>query len=88
MGSVGPAHATLESPSRVIVATSRNLPAPVHAVLSRVQRSLPTTQLHLRGLDAVDLEPLFDDGASAAERAGEGPAPVTSARRVSRDIRG
>ncbi len=55
----------------LIVATSRNLPAPVHAVLSRVQRSLPTTQLHLKALDPVDLEPLFDDGATAAERAGE-----------------
>lgn len=56
----------------LIVATSRNLPAPVHAVLSRVQRSLPTTQIHLRGLEAVDLEPLFDEvGEEAAAQAGE-----------------
>ncbi|MGN6696487.1 MAG: ATP-binding protein, partial [Aquihabitans sp.] len=56
----------------LIVATSRNLPAPVHEVLSRIQRSLPTTQVHLRGLEAVDLEPLFDEGGEqAAVRAGE-----------------
>jgi DNA-binding SARP family transcriptional activator len=56
----------------LVVATSRNLPAPVHEVLSRLQRSLPTTQIHLRGLEAVDLEPLFgEDAEQAAVRAGE-----------------
>jgi len=56
----------------LIVATSRNLPAPVHEALARIQRSLSTTQIHLRGLEAVDLEPLFDDaGDQAAAQAGE-----------------
>lgn len=55
----------------LVVATSRNLPAPVHEVLARIQRSLPTTQIRLRGLDAVDLEPLFDTGDDVAEQAGE-----------------
>jgi DNA-binding SARP family transcriptional activator len=56
----------------LVVATSRNLPGPVHEVLARIQRSLPTTQLRLRGLDPADLEPLFDeDGDQAAERADE-----------------
>ena len=55
----------------LVVATSRNLPAPVHEVLSRIQRSLPTTQLHLRGLDPADLEPLFEtEGDEAAAQAG------------------
>ncbi|MCU1371578.1 MAG: hypothetical protein JWO77_2772 [Ilumatobacteraceae bacterium] len=58
--------------SLLVVATSRNLPAPIHDVLARIQRSLPTTQVRLRGLEPVDLEPLFDhDGAQAAEQAGE-----------------
>ena len=56
----------------LIVATSRNLPGPVHEVLSRIQRSLPTTQVHLRGLEAIDLEPLFDEGGEqATAQAGE-----------------
>ncbi|WP_421118682.1 ATP-binding protein [Aquihabitans daechungensis] len=54
----------------LIVATGRNLPGPVHEVLARIQRSLPTTQIRLRGLDPADLEPLFDqDGDRAAEQA-------------------
>jgi DNA-binding SARP family transcriptional activator len=56
----------------LVVATARNLPASIHEVLARIQRVLPTTQVRLRGLDPVDLEPLFDQaGEQAAARAGE-----------------
>jgi hypothetical protein len=64
----------------LIVATGRNLPAPIHEVLSRIERSLPTTHIRLRGLEPEDLEPLFstdehdDDervAAAVADRAGE-----------------
>jgi DNA-binding SARP family transcriptional activator/tetratricopeptide (TPR) repeat protein len=54
----------------LVVATARNLPGPVHDVLGRIQRALPTVQVRLRGLEPADLEPLFDDrGQGAAEQA-------------------
>lgn len=56
----------------LLVVTCRNLPAGVHEVLARLQRSLPTTHVGLRGLDQDDLLPLFDPSDADRAVAGAG----------------
>ncbi|WP_426571391.1 ATP-binding protein [Aquihabitans sp. McL0605] len=51
----------------LVITTGRGLPASVHDVLARLHRTLPASQVSLRGLDEQDLLPLFEEATQAAE---------------------